>query len=270
MKKNLTIGFLILILILPTIAGCSNQDANNKLTVGMELQYPPFETSNAVGEPEGISVDLAYALGDYLGKEVEIQNIAWSGLIPAIQSGKIDVILSSMSVRPDRAESVTFSKPYAQSTLAILANKNSNIKSASDLNKDGVKVAVKVGTSGFLYANENLPKATINTIDKADTGILELAQGKSDAFLYDQMSIYRSQLEYPDTTMAILEQFQEDPEPWAMAVKLDNTELVNEINAFIDDYQAKGGFDDLANKYLADMKKTFDDLGLEFFFKPRD
>lgn len=74
-EKSLTTGFLILILI--TISGCSNQDTN-KLIVGMELQSPPFETSNAVGEPEGISVDLAYALGKYLGKEVEIQNIAWS------------------------------------------------------------------------------------------------------------------------------------------------------------------------------------------------
>lgn len=267
MKKNLTLGLFVLSLIL--IGGCSNSDSN-KLIVGMELQYPPFETSNEAGEPEGISVDLAYALGEYLDREVEIQNIAWSGLIPAIQSGKIDVIISSMSVRPDRAESVTFSKPYAQSTLAILANKDSGIKSAADLNQEGIKVAVKVGTSGFLYANENLPNATINTIDKADTGILEVAQGKSDAFLYDQMSIYRSQLEYPDTTIAILEQFQEDNEPWAMAVKLDNTELINDINEFIDDYKAKGGFDDLANKYLADMKKTFDDLGLEFFFKPRD
>ena len=84
------------------------------------------------------------------------------------------------------------------------------------------------------------------------------------------MSIYRSQMEYPDTTIAILEPFQKESEPWAMAVKLDNEELADDINKFITEYKEKGGFDDLANKYLADMKKTFDDLGLDFFFQPRD
>lgn len=267
MNKKILITFLVLVL--AVISGCSKKD-DDTLVVGMELQYPPFETSNAAGDPEGISVDLAYALGEYLGKEVEIQNIAWSGLIPAIQSGKIDVIISSMSVNPEREESVSFSKPYAHSTLGILANKDSGVEDASDLTKDGLRVAVKVGTTGFLYATDNLPNATINTVDKADTAILEVAQGKSDVFFYDQMSIYRSQLEYPDTTIAILEPFQEDSEPWAMAVKLDNQELLDGINLFIDDYKAKGGFEDLANKYLGDMKKTFDDLGLDFFFQPRD
>ncbi len=266
-KKNtkILVGFLILILAIFT--GCSTKEEEDTLTVGMELQYPPFETSDAEGEPEGISVDLANDLGEYMGKEVEIENIAWSGLIPAVQSGKIDVIISSMSVRPDREESVAFSKPYAYSQLGILANKDSGIEDSSDLKKEGIRVAVKVGTTGFLYANENLPNAEINTVDKADTAILEVAQGKSDAFFYDQMSIYRSQKEYPDTTVALLEPFQDEAEPWAMAVKLDRPELLEEINSFIDDYKAEGGFDELADKHLAEMKATFDELGLDFFFQ---
>ena len=255
------------------LTACSSEEGQMEediLTVGMELQYPPFETTNAKGEPEGISVDLAEDLAEYMDKDLKIENIAWSGLIPAIQSGKIDVIISSMSVRPDREESVDFSKPYAYSQLGILANKDSGIEDASDLNNDGMRVAVKVGTTGFLYADESLKNAEINTVDKADTGILEVAQGKSDAFLYDQMSIYRSQKEYPETTIALLEPFQEESEPWAMAVKKDRPELLEEINNFIDDYKEKGGFDDLADKYLREMKATFDELGLDFFFQPRD
>lgn len=268
MNKKFMVGFLILMLAVFT--GCSKQEDDDTLVVGMELQYPPFETTNSSGDPEGISVDMAYALGDYLGRDVEIQNTSFSGLIPAIQSGKIDVIISSMSVRPDREESVSFSKPYAYSSLGILANKDSGIESAADLNNDGIRIAVKVGTTGFLYATENLPNAEVNSVDKADTAILEVAQGKSDAFFYDQMSIYRSQQEYPDTTIALLEPFQEEDEPWAMAVKKDNQELLDEINEFIDEYKANGGFDDLADKYLSDMKATFDELGLDFFFQPRD
>ncbi|UJF14748.1 transporter substrate-binding domain-containing protein [Jeotgalibaca sp. MA1X17-3] len=250
------------------LGGCA-QAEDDTLTVGMELQYPPFETTDSKGDPEGISVDLAYALGEYLDRDVEIENISWSGLIPAIQSEKIDVIISSMSIRPDRAESVSFSKPYAHSTLGILANKDSGIKRAEDLNQEGVNIAVKVGTTGFLYVTEQLPNATVNTVDKADTAILEVSQGKSDAFLYDQMTIYNAQKSYPDSTVALLEQFQENTEPWAMAVKLENEELLEDINAFIDEFEANGGFDELGNKYLGEMKQTFDDLGLEFFFQPK-
>ena len=68
MKKLIVIIFMALV-----IVGCSQKSEDNTLVVGMELQYPPFETTNAAGDPEGISVDLAYALGDYLGRDVEIQ-----------------------------------------------------------------------------------------------------------------------------------------------------------------------------------------------------
>lgn len=267
-KKTLMIISMILMLIL---TGCSSKNDDDKtLVVGMELQYPPFETTDEDGEPTGISVDLAHDLGEYLDREVVIENIAWSGLIPAIQSDKVDVIISSMSIRPDREESVSFSKPYAHAALAILANKDSGIESIDDLNQDGKTVAVKVGTTGYLYANDNLENAQLNTVDKADTAILEVTQGKSDAFLYDQMTIYNAQKQNPDTTVALLEQFQEENEPWAMAVKKDNDELLVQINEFIDHYDEEGGFDQLADKYLKDMKDTFDELGLQFFFQPQN
>jgi len=273
MKKiNFIITLIIITLFIAT--GCKSEGDDkqskddNKLVVGMELQYPPFETTDEQGNPAGISVDLAHALGEYLGKEVEIQNISWSGLIPAIQSEKIDIIISSMSITEDRKESVAFSIPYAHSSLAILANKDSGITSIEDLNQEGKKVAVKLGTSGFLYAKENLAKAQINSVEKADTAILEVAQGKSDAFLYDQMSIYNAQKQYPDTTVALLEPFQDDSEYWAMAVKLDNEELLEKVNEFINSYKEEGGFDKLGDTYLSDIKTTFEELGLDFFFQP--
>jgi polar amino acid transport system substrate-binding protein len=265
MKKSLV--FIMIGMMLLAIAGCGQAD-DDKLVVGMELQYPPFETTDEDGNPMGISVDLAYALGDYLGKEVVIENTAWSGLIPAIQSEKIDIIISSMSIRPDRAESVAFSDPYSHSTLAILANKDSGVEYIDDLDAAGMKVAVKVGTTGFLYVTDNFTEAEIITVDKADTAILEVAQGKSDAFLYDQMSIYNAAELYPDTTVALLEPFQDEAEYWAMAVKLDNDELLEQVNAFIAEYSAEGGFDALGDKYLGDMKRTFEENGIDFFFQP--
>lgn len=273
MKNKKNIAFILSSLALILFTACGTEESamdDDTLTVGMELQYPPFETTNAEGEPDGISVEMAEDLAEYMGKDLKIENIAWSGLIPAVQSGKVDVIISSMTVRPDREESVDFSTPYANAQLAILANKDSGIESASDLNKDAMRIAVKNGTTGFLYANDNLKNAEINTVEKTDTAILEVAQGKSDAFIYGQLTVFRSQKEYPEDTVALLDPFDVEPEPWAMAIKKDQPEFLKEINNFIDDYKENGGFNDLADKYLGDMKATFDELGLEFFFQPRD
>src|SRR5207247_3717008 len=93
------------------IAGCAPA-SKEKLTVGMELAYPPFEMTDEQNRPTGVSVDLAKALAKYLGKEVEIQNLPFDGLIPALKTGKINLIISSMTATPERAQSIAFSDPY--------------------------------------------------------------------------------------------------------------------------------------------------------------
>ncbi len=235
------------------------------LRVAMELAYPPFETKDADGNPAGVSVDFAKAFGESIGREVVIENTAWDGLIPSLQTGKADMIVSSMTITESRKETVDFSKPYANSLLAILANKNSGIKSVDDLNQAGKKIAVKIGSTGFLYATENLKNAEIISLPDESACVTEVSQGKADGFLYDQLTIYRNNQQNPDTTDAIFIPFQ-DVEYWGAAVKKDNTELLDQLNAFIDTYKSEGGFDKLTQKHLAEEKKAFDELGFVWFF----
>ena len=101
----------ILAAILCLLNGCSRQ-SHNQLIVGMELAYPPFEMTDPQGHPAGVSVDLANALGKYLGRDVEIQNIPFDGLIPSLQTRKIDLIISSMTATAERAKTIDFSDPY--------------------------------------------------------------------------------------------------------------------------------------------------------------
>lgn len=264
MKKILS-GFSLMLLLISITAllGCQKQE--DKLVVAMELAYPPFETKGEDGNPTGISVDLAKAIGDSMGKEVEIVNTSWDGLIPSIQTGKADMIISSMTIREERKEEVEFSEPYANSLLAILANKNSGIKSIEDLNQEGKKVAVKTGSTGFLYAQEHLKNAEIIALADESACITEVSQGKADGFLYDQLTIYRNHQANIDTTDAIFIPFQ-DKEYWGIAVKKENTDLLNKINEFLVQYQKDGGFDKLTDKYLREEKKAFDDLGFKWFF----
>lgn len=236
------------------------------LVVGMELGYPPFEMSDNDGKPAGISVDLMNEYAKFANRKIKIENIAWKGLIPALKTGKIDMIISSMTITKERAKTIDFTIPYAQANLAILTPINSGINSIGDLNQKGKKLALKKGSTGHLYAVKNLPNAEILLFDKENAAILEVIQCKADGFLYDQLTIYRNWHKHQDKTKAILQPFQKTPEYWGIAVKKGNTELLDSLNAFIKEAKEKKIFDSLGEKYLHDVKKTFKEQNIEFFF----
>jgi polar amino acid transport system substrate-binding protein len=267
--KKLVLVLLSSILAL-FLAGCGEKEKEQKsekkvLKVGMELAYPPFEMSDKDGNPSGVSVDFAKELGKYLGRDVVIENIAWDGLIPSLKTGKIDLIISSMTITDERKKSIDFSIPYAQSSLAILANKDSAIKSIDDLNMSGKKVAVKKGSTGHLYAKDYLKNAEILVFDKESACVLEVVQGKADGFIYDQLTIYKNYANHMDTTIPLLQSFQKDFEHWGVALKKDDP-LKVDVDAFIKKAKEDGTFANLADKYLSDAKKTFDKLNIPFFF----
>jgi polar amino acid transport system substrate-binding protein len=254
-----------LLLALCLFAGLSAALAEDAIVVGMELAYPPFEGKDDDGAPYGLSVDFCYAMGQYLGREVEIRNIQWDGLLPGLQTGGVDMIMSSMTITDERSEIVDFSVPYANAYLAILANADSPIEEAGDLNSSDMKVAVKIGSTGYFYAMENFPEAEIIGLSDETACVTEVSQGKADAFLYDQLTIYRNQLANPDTTKAIFIPFQ-DAENWGIAVQKGDAELLDDVNEFIEYYYSEGGFEELTQKHLSDEKAAFDEYGFLWFF----
>lgn len=264
MKKSLIMLLILLVVYSALATGCSQENA--ELVVGMELAYPPFETTDPEGNPMGISVDLARALGQYLDRPVRIENTSWGGLIPALQSGKIDIILSSMTIREDRLKQIDFSDPYANAYLALLVNQNSPVQSAEDLNHSDRVIAVKTGTTGHLVAMDLFPEATLNVFDNENACVLEVVQGKADAFVYDQLTIYKNWKLNEATTRPVLEPFQAAPEQWGIGVKKGNDALTDQINAFLKEFKENGGFDDLKEKHLSEQKVLFDELGVPLFF----
>jgi polar amino acid transport system substrate-binding protein len=257
---------LSLLSVIFIFVACSSSEDKNVLKVGMELAYPPFEMSDKNSKPTGVSVDLAYALGKSLGKEVIIENIAWDGLIPSLKTKKIDIIISSMTITEERRKSIEFSTPYARSSLAILANSNSNIKDINDLDAKGKTVAVKKGSTGHIYAKNHLKNANILVLDKESTCVLEVVQGKADGFIYDQLTIYKNYSKHKDTTIALLKPFQKDFEHWGIALRHSDKQLKNDIDSFINEAKKDGTFDSLSHKYLKDARETFEKLEIPFFF----
>jgi len=245
------------------LAGCGPQ-SHDKLIVGMELAYPPFEMTDERGQPSGVSPDLARALGKFLGREVEIQNIAFDGLIPSLQTRKIDLIISSMTATSERAQAIAFSDPYLRTGLCLLVGKNSPIQNIEDADKPGRTIAVKKGTTGNVYASDHVKNAVVIALDKEDACVLEVTQGKADAFIYDQISTYQNWRRNPETTRPILKPFQE--ESWAAGLRQGDDELQSKVNAFLKDFKARGGFDELGDRYLKEQKDAFRKLGYPFYF----
>jgi polar amino acid transport system substrate-binding protein len=255
--------YFFLVLALVATVGCA-PESSTKLRVGMELAYPPFEMTDEKGEPKGVSVDLARELGKFLRKEVQIQNTAFDGLIPALKTGKIDLIISSMTATPERAQSIDFSEPYVKTGLCLLVAKNSPIQSINDLDQSGRTVAVKQGTTGQAYAVNSVKNAKVLVLDMETACVLEVVQGKADGFIYDQMSTYSNWKKNPDRTRPILKPFKE--ESWAIGLRKGDKELLGKVNAFLKEFRAKGGFEDLGDRHLKEQKEAFRQMGYPFYF----
>ena len=238
--------------------------AADPLRVGMELSYPPFEMTDPQGRPTGVSVRLAEALGRHLGREIIIENIAFDGLIPALRTRKIDLVISSMTATPERARSIDFSEPYLRTGLALLVGRNSPVTAAADLDGPGRVIAVKKGTTGHHYATTTLRRSRLLVLDRESAAVLEVTQGKADAFIYDSPSIYRHHVRHPDTTRALLVPFRE--EHWAVGLRKGDDALRRDVNGFLEAFRAAGGFERLGDEFLAAEKAYFREQGIPFYF----
>jgi polar amino acid transport system substrate-binding protein len=246
------------------LAAAATAVAAEPLRVGMELSYPPFEMTDATGRPTGVSVRLAEGLARHVGRDLVIENVAFDGLIPALKTRKIDCIISSMTATPERARSVAFSAPYVKTGLALLLAKASPVRSAADLDQRGRVVAVKKGTTGHQHAATALRNARVLVLDKESAAVLEVTQGKADAFIYDSLSVYRHHARHPDTTRAVLAPFRE--ETWAVALRPGDAQLKRDVDAFLEAFRADGGFERLGDEFLSEEKAYFKREGIPFYF----
>lgn len=250
-------NFIYIFLVLPLCLWCD-------LRIGMELSYPPFEMVCPDGSPCGISVDITEALGKYLHEKIEIKNMAFVGLIPDLNNGGIDAIISSMTITSGRQRRIDFSQPYVTTGLCLLVSSQSDLTNISEANSPNRIIVVKSGTSGEVYAVENLTKATVRVLALESMCLLEVVQGKADAFIYDQLAVYTLWKKFPDKTRAILKPFQK--EHWGIGVRKGHQKLLVQINDFITQFRQEGGFEKLKQRYLSVQAEAFQELGIPLVF----
>lgn len=259
-KKWLIVCMLGMFAFSAVLGGCgeekkdaAKQTAEAKvLKVGCNADFAPFEFQDVSGkEYAGFDMDLIRAVGKEMGYEVQIQNINFDGLIPAMDAGNIDVIISGMTITKERAEKVRFSKPYYQSGLTIVVKKDDEaIKGFKDL--EGKTIAVQIGTTGANKAKE-IKDAKVKEFNSSADTFLELKAGGVDAVVNDRPvnDYYLSQSGAPQAKSLTEVLSAED---YGIAMNKKNEELAKKVDDALTKVKTSGEYDKIYEKWFGKKK----------------
>ena len=215
--------------------------ARGELVVGSDAAYPPFEFVDKNGNIVGIDIDIAKAIADHLGVKLRVVNTSFDGIIPALLAKKFDIIISAMTITPERAKQVDFSIPYYNAGQLITVREDDNrIKSEKDL--QGKIVAVQLGTTGQFYA-ESIPGIKeIRKFETVDGAFLEL----KNAVIADDLT----SLAFVKSTkgLKVINKLL-TKEQYGIAVRKEDKALLKEINIVIARLKKEGVIAKLREKW---------------------
>lgn len=223
------------------------------LRIGMEPGYMPFELTNKKGEIIGFDVDMAKRMAKAMDVKLELVSTAWDGIIPALLTGKFDVIMSGMTLTQQRNITVNFATPYILIGQSILLKKElaDTVKSYKDLNDAKYTVASKLGTTGEQATKRMIGNAKYISYETEQEGVMELVNGKIDAFIYDLPfnSIAVGQ-KGVGKIVHLDEPFTKEPLAWA--IKRGDVDFLNWLNNFMAQVKYDGVYDKIYKKWFQD------------------
>lgn len=221
----------------------AEQKEAGKLVMVTNAEFPPYEYYDK-NKIVGIDADIARAIADKMGMELDIQDMAFDSLIPAVQSGKADFTAAGMTVNEDRKKNVDFTDTYAEAAQVIIVKEGSEIKTPDDLT--GKKIGVQTGTTGDIYADD-IENADVKRYNKGMEAVMALTQDKIDAVIIDREPAKVFEKEN-DGLVILDEAFTE--EEYAIAVKKGNKELLDKINGAIKELKESGELKKIVDKYI--------------------
>ena len=215
------------------------------LRMGTNATFPPYEYVDENNEVAGIDADIAAAIADKLGMELEITDMAFDSLIPALQSDTIDIVLAGMTVDPERAESVNFTDSYATGVQVIIVPEGSDIASPDDL--EGKNIGVQTGTTGDLYCTDDYGQEFVKQFDNGPLAVAALLNGQVDCVVIDNEPA--KNYVAANEGLKILDTAYAD-EDYAAAIAKEDTELFEQVNTAIQELKEDGTIASIIEKYI--------------------
>ena len=225
-------------------SGDSKKDSKDTLVMATNAEFPPYEFHEG-DDVVGIDADIARAIGEEMGMEVKIEDMAFDSIIPAVTSVKADFGAAGMTVTEDRKKNVDFTDTYATATQVIIVKEGSDIAGPDDLT--GKKIGVQLGTTGDIYADD-IEDAEVERYNKGFEAVQALTQDKIDAVVIDGEPAKEFVAE-ADGLKILDEAFTE--EEYAIAVAKDNDDLLKKMNEALASLKESGKIDEIVAKYIS-------------------
>ena len=227
------------------------QDAG-KLKIGTEGAYPPFNMITADGKLVGFDVDIANALCAQMKVECELVTQDWDGIIPALQAGKFDAIVASMTITEERKQQVAFTNKYYTTPLALIAPKDSDLTSAEPAALAGKTVGAQASTTQSIYADDFYAKAgaDVKQYPTQDEAVADLSNGRLDAVVADKFVLTDWLKTTGKDCCKMVGDIKGTESETGIAVRKEDNELREKLNAAIDAIRADGTYDKIVAKYF--------------------
>ena len=208
------------------------------IRVGLDI-FVPWAMKDKNGELIGLEVDVAKKIAEDAGLKLELVPTEWSGIIPALLTGKFDVIIGGMTMTPERNLKINFSDPYYFSSQGLLANKKmAEGMKLEDFNSPDVIIAARMGSTAALCAKKVFPKAQLKLFDNEPAAVQEVRNGRAHGMVSGQPLPTQQALSAPELLVAYPDKLAQ--EPFAMGLRKGDVDTLNFLNNWIAREQASG------------------------------
>lgn len=240
MKKTLVVFSLVILLALGAIA--------ETWVVAGDFTFPPFTwDEDGKGNYKGYEIDLAKALAKEMGVDLKLVNAAWSGLIPGLNNGNYDALITAMTITEERKEAVLFSDPYIKVGLLVVTKPNRNdISKLDDLK--GKTIAVQIGSTGDLEASEMKGVKSVLRYETAPEAFQAVLNGHADASVMDG-PVARDFIKQQPILKVAIPEFTE--ELYGVVLKKTNTKMLARVNEALKKLKENGTLDAIYNDWFA-------------------
>ena len=223
-----------------------------KLTMSTNATFPPYEMLADDGSFEGIDVEVAGAIAEKLGLELQIDDMGFDAALLAVQgdSPKADIVMAGVTVTEDRQLVMNFSDSYATGIQVVIVKEGSDIKSIDDL--EGKKIGTQMGTTGYIYCsdtpeNGGYGEENVIAYDSGITAVQALVNGQVDCVVIDNEPAQAYVKANPGLSILDTEFTNED---YAIGMNKGNACLLAAVNAAMAELKADGTFQNIVDKYI--------------------
>ena len=252
LKKIAAIILSAALVVALAACGSSKDSDSNKssgkaetLTMGTNASFPPYEYVDDNGKIVGIDAEIAQAIADKLGMKLEIKDMEFDSLIPAVKSKSIDLVLAGMTVNEERKQSVNFSDSYSTGVQVVIVKENSEIKTVDDLK--GKKIGVQAGTTGDAYCSDDFGEENVKQFSNGSLAVAALANGQVDCVVIDNEPAKNYVAANSGLKILDTEYVTED---YAIAISKDNDDLLKKVNDALEELKDDGTVGKIVGKYI--------------------